>query len=225
MYSLFVDVIRHEQKFVQRTSWQVIWMLVRLTIQNDETRNFKRHQASWVESLESRQIDFCCCEYRLFRCNTSLRYSKVLSVLWDRELSATISTMSTSISWVRFVDFVVRTSSRFDIDLIQTTKRKETKRKRSRQEESKRVTRSLDHCIFCEITFRIFDSNLYFCFSSFVTISLVSELLRVLLVLDSLVATQLVNLQESRLQAMRWSLRIKQQVTRACASTSCEEDN
>ena len=107
------------------------------------------------------------------------------------------------------------------IDLIQTT----TKRKRNRQ-KSKRVTRSLDHCIFCEIFFEIRD--FFFCFVCFffVAISLVSELLRVFLVFDSFIATQSIsNLQKSRLQTLREDLRIKQQISRARTSTSCEKNN
>ena len=95
-----------------------------------------------------------------------------------------------------------------------------TKRERNRQ-ESKRVTRSLDHCIFCEIFCKIFDSNFFFCFVCFflIAISFVSELLQIFLVFDSLVATQSINnLQESRLQALRENLRVEQQVSRACSS-------
>ena len=200
--------LKERRKIVNKTSSKVISMLTRFT-----TRNFKRHQANWIESLESRQIDFCCYEDWFFRCNTSLRYSEVLSVLWDRELFATISTMSTLISWVKFVDFVVRTSSRLCIDLIQTTKRN-----RNRQEEFKRVTRDFDHCIFCEIFCKIFFFEIrnlriefvYFVCFFLVAMSFVSELFRVLLVLDSLVATQSISLQESRLQTLRKDLWFKE---------------
>ena len=181
MYSLLVNVIRHEQKFVQKTSWQVIWMLARVTTRNDETRNFKSYSRSF-------EIYFCCCRYRLFRFNSSVWYSEVQSVLRNREISATISTMSTSISWVKFADSIVRMLSWFCIDVIQTTTSK--RKRRNRQEESKRIIRSLDHNIFCEISFKIRNSCIEFvCFSSLVSISLLSQLLRIFLVIDSLVTT------------------------------------
>ena len=200
MYSLFDKNIRRKQrrKIVKKSSSKIISMFFCFTIQKE---NFKNHNRNY-------KIYFYCDEYRLFRCNSFMRYSKIQFVLRDRELCATISTISTSISWIKFVDFVVRMFSWFCIDVIQTTKWKR-KRKRNRQKKFKRVIKNLDHCIFYEIFFEI--RNFFFCFvySFFVSISLLFQLLRIFFVIDTFVTTYSNRLSKTRLQTMRESFRIK----------------
>ena len=181
MYSLFDRIIRRwSRKRIAKISFsKVIWMPTRFTTRKENFRSYSR----------DRETHFSCCKYWFFRCNSFVWYSEIQSILRDRELCATISTMSTSISRIRCADSVIRLSSWFCIDLIQTTKQI---RSRNRQEKFKRVTKSFDHCIFIEIFCEIVDSDFFFCFvcvALFVTISFLSQLLRVLFVIDSTFAT------------------------------------
>ena len=184
-------------------------MLSRHTIRKENFKSYRRsRQASRIRSAESFEIYICCCEYRLFRFNTFVRYSRIRFTSRNNKFLSTFAEYSNQLSRREVIRVVIRMLSKLCIDVIQTTTRK---RKRNRQEESKRMTRNLDHCIFCEIfdfEFRFY----FFCFVALlVAISLVSELLRVLLVLDSLVATQSEShLSKSRLQALRENLRFKE---------------
>ena len=94
------------------------------------------------------------------------------------------------------------------IDLIQKTK----KRKRHRQKEIKRVIKSFDFCIFCEISFEIRNlCSKFVCFFFFVAISLVRAMLRILLVIDTTFATYSESrLSKCDLQAMRRSIRFEE---------------
>ena len=204
-------------------------MFVRFTTRKNEIRNFKKHQTNWIDksrnqetnrvkNFKNRKINFRCYKYRLFRCNFFMRYLEIQFVLRNREFFATISTMSTSISWIKFVDFIIRFFTWFCIDLIQTT----TKWKWNRQ-KFKRVIRNFDHCIFCEIFFKIRNFCFEFvCFSFFVSISFLFQMFRIFFVVDTFVTTYSNRLSKSRLQTMRRDFRIEQQILRTRSSISCE---
>ena len=142
-----------------------------IVTRNRNFESFKKHfqksfECSFVIQFEKTKLEisktiieisklFFCCRYRIFRCNFFMRYSKIQFVLRNREFCATISTMSTSISWIRFVDSVNRMLSKFYFHMISKTKQ-------NRQKEFKRIIWNFDYCIFCEIFCEIFDSIFFF---------------------------------------------------------------
>ena len=92
MYPLLGNVIRLDGGTAKRASSTITAMPARHTTRKGNSRSYR------VGSLGSRKTNSHCCRYRLFRCNTRLRYTGVQSVLRGRGLSATTSATSTPIS-------------------------------------------------------------------------------------------------------------------------------
>ena len=191
MYSLLGNVIRLDGGIVKRAFSTIISMPPRLTTRKGNSRSHSR----------GRQTHSRCCRYRFFRSNSAVRYSGVRLTSRDDYLLSAFAGYPGQLSRGRFDSIAPHLLTWSCFRMVSRTKR-------NRQAGPKRVARSLGHCIFIETSCEIVDSDL--CTESVYStyppaaISFVSQLLRVLLVLDPLIATySRGRLQKGRLQALR----------------------
>ena len=91
------------------------------------------------------------------------------------------------------------------------------------------MIRNFDHCIFCQVSFKIFEFDrffelIYFCFC-FVALSFLRVIIFIFFIIDTIIATYLEQLQKNNLQTIRKSFRIKQKIAQIRQSTLCKEND